>query len=176
MSEVLVGGKKLDNPVLIKLNPGSMAHAKIAAKRNGADDVFITVGKDLFVASGRGWDLKGGIANGTTATVNGKPGKTIASDNQLNTASEGFRQAWKSGFSPGLSFIAVATISGGVVGEIVRNFRSPNAPSTIVPLFKMTTVAVAGAISLVSVVAALYGKFRKVDFTELERLPAMPKS
>lgn len=88
MQTVNITGKPLDASVLVMLDRGKEKAALEAAKTDGADNVFFKIGDDMFVASGKGMDLKG-IAPGKAFTFDNQQAEVVEVDDQIGTASEG---------------------------------------------------------------------------------------
>lgn len=105
MSDVIVNNQAILPKTLIKIKSGQEQNAIAAAKKNGLDDVFFKVGNDTFVASGTGLPLRG-AKPGATVYLDGKKGQVVATDRQLNTFAEGFK-------NPAGAAVAVAGLAYG---------------------------------------------------------------
>jgi ABC-type phosphate transport system permease subunit len=88
MSQIQVNGASL-KVSMREIKPESIDQAIANAKKNGADDVFLKIGDDVFQASGRGLPMD--VLNNKKAvvTVGDRVAKVIATDSQLNSFGDG---------------------------------------------------------------------------------------
>jgi hypothetical protein len=122
-----------------------------AAQKNGADDVLIQVGKDQYLASGRGLPLNG-VKTNDVVRFDGKEGRVVAVDRQLNSFKEGIL-AW-----PGLAVGGLGALWG--VGGFVQGVIAGANMAGLGLIIAAAAVVVGVAINLVP---ALYGHFRKTS-------------
>jgi hypothetical protein len=104
MSEINVNGRSIHAPFFNKVKQGKEEQAKQISKKDGLDDVFLKIGNDTFVASGKGLDVKG-IKAGDPVKVDGREGTVVSVDNKINSAKEG-----------ALAMLAPTAVSGAVGG------------------------------------------------------------
>lgn len=155
MSELRVAGRKLEPEVVAKLHPELVQQAKGAARANGADDVFFSVGQDTYVASGEGF--RHGIKVGDEVRFGEQSGRVVDVDNEINSLSEGVRAHLPQGAVAGTALAAVAAVGAKI-------FKSGS-----------TTVKIAAAAGGALGVAALAGvglydaASRKADYASLLR-------
>jgi hypothetical protein len=157
MSEIKNQPNPLAGAAIHRIRPGQEVAALETAKKNGADDLFFTVGKDTFVATGRGLPLKG-VKPGDAITHEGRQGIVTAIDNQVNTAKEGALAVLKpSGLAAG-----GATAAGTLVGKGLGGFFGASGAGAAVGAI---TVGVYAGIAAGLAVGggALYGAKRGID-------------
>lgn len=112
MPELRVDGSRLKAEVVVRLHPEMVQQAKGAARANGADDVFFTVGTDTYVASGTGFSR--GIKVGDTVKFEGRTGQVVDADNEINTKREGIRAHLSAGAVAGVPLAAVAALGAKI--------------------------------------------------------------
>ena len=114
MASLTVTNKGTVNaPVTLKLRDGMEMAAPQVARKDGADNVFFTAGRDTYVSSGRGMDLSK-LKVGDEVRFHGQKGKIILLDEETNTAADGVRAVAKS-----VDVGTKVTAFGGAVGGIV---------------------------------------------------------
>src|SRR3989338_9444203 len=89
MTEFTIQNKTFNVSNVLKLKSDRGVDALAAAKRDGADNIFFTVGNDFYVATGTGLDLKE-IITGIPFSFRGKEARVTSVDDQINRASDGF--------------------------------------------------------------------------------------
>lgn len=157
MSDVIVNNHAIQPKALVRIKPGQEQAAIAAAKKNGLDDAFFKVGNDTFVASGEGLALRGAKA-GDTVFLDGKRGQLVATDRQLNTFGEGFKNP--AGLLVG---------GGGLAWGVVTYVTSLGAWKGLGVAIGLAGLA-AGAV--VNMFPAAFGAFRKKDEKALEAFGA----
>lgn len=162
MGNPTIDNKTLNASTVVKLRHGQEIAAREAAKKNGADDVFFTLGRDSYVASGRGLNLKG-VAAGTKIRYNGQEGTVTAVDNQVNSAKEGALKV----VTPVAVAVGGATGGGAFVGGALGGLASAGAAGAAVGAVVVGAYALAaGAVAVGG--GAAYGAFRKADSERLK--------
>lgn len=152
MAELSIRNRQLPIQKVTALRVDQGLAATAAAKRNGADDVFIQVGQDQYVASGRGLALRG-VKAGDSVTLDGKAGKVVLVDRQLNSFKDGLT-AW-----PGLAVGGLGA-AWGLVG-FAQGMLTGATFAGLGLFLAVGAVAVGAAINLAP---AAYGALRKVDY------------
>ena len=150
MSDLTIKNRHLTPAKVTKLAAGQELSAMGAASKNGADDVLVQIGQDHYLASGRGLNL-GGVKLNDKVTLDGKQGRVVAVDRQLNTFMEGML-AW-----PGLAVGGVGAAWG--IGGFIQGVLAGANMAGIGIILAGGAVALGLAINLAP---ALYGTFRKV--------------
>lgn len=110
-------GTVLQAASVYRLRPGAEADAVKAAKDDGADNVFVRAGQDLFVLSGRGMDLSR-TRPGDRMVVKGRQGVVVAVDDQVNSAGDGGKRFVKT-LDGAKDFVAQSAIVGGVASGVI---------------------------------------------------------
>ena len=146
----------VDAESVTKLEPGTEQAAIAAAKKDGADNVFVQIGKDTWCASGRGLDKPFKAGKGDTVTLFGDEGKVIATDYQTNS----FRSGAKLGAFSSLGVVAAA----GVTGTILA---AKGATGFLVGLAKHSPKVALG-VAAVTLGAGLYGALRTAHYDAVE--------
>ncbi|MDB5101183.1 MAG: hypothetical protein JWM80_5604 [Cyanobacteria bacterium RYN_339] len=151
MSNLTIKNRTFTPTQVTKLPAGQELSAMGAAAHNGADDVLIKVGQDHYMASGRGLPL-GGVKTNDVVTIDGREGRVVAVDKQLNSFKEGIL-AW-----PGLAVGGLGAAWG--VGGFIQGILAGANMAGLGLIIAVGAVVLGVAINLAP---ALYGAFRKVD-------------
>ena len=106
MDRMKVGGRDVRTNHVFKLAEGRADKAMADARRNNTDDVFVKVGKDVFVASGS--YIATDIKEGQEALVDGRKGLVVHVDHQGSN-------------SRLLAGAAIGAAVGAAIGLAVRN-------------------------------------------------------
>lgn len=151
MTTLNVGGRDLHVTRIEAVKPGLEAAAFKRAEKNGADDVIFTIGTDTYHATGRGMKL-GKIQPNDKVTLEGREGRVLAVDNQINTFMEGMTAL------PGL-------IVGGSIGAFgVAGFVQGMMAGANMAGIGLILASAGLALGLViNLVPAFYGALRKID-------------
>ncbi|MBM3266440.1 MAG: hypothetical protein FJZ01_02225 [Candidatus Sericytochromatia bacterium] len=160
MSTITIAGTTLQPTRLVKLDPANDLPARDLAKGNGADDLFIKVGGDTYVATGRGLPLSG-VKKGTAVKVGERYGVVTAVDAQLNSAGEGARIGlWTAAGTFVVSFPLILFIS--LLGSPAL------LPLGAVIATSLVLTALGGLLG--GAAGALFGAKRPVDTDTFEQL------
>jgi hypothetical protein len=154
-----------DGPInVVKLRPDMVEAAIAESPENGADDIFFAIQKDTFVASAKGVDSD--VLPGEEVEYQGRSGRVLYRDEQVNTAWDGVKAAFSTGKNVELGILGVGTALGVGAGMI--------------PGAQMALPYIAGGVALASTVdffgtvigavgMAAYGAFRDADLDSLEK-------
>ena len=147
---------------LVKLQPGTENQAMAAAKKDGADNVFFKMGKDTFVASGRGMERFGRASKGDAVQlvgeqgVYGERGTVIGADYQRNTFLEGAKLTGS---------IALGAVGAtGITGLVLAAKGSPK----FISVMARQSPKIAIGLGLVTVGVGIYTAFRSANFGAVE--------
>jgi hypothetical protein len=150
MSSLIVNEKSY-NVSLKPVGEGQERAVMDAAKKNGADDVLLKVGNDTFLASGRGLPI-GRVKN--TVTLDGREGRVLDKNAELNTFGEGMRQRLGLWFAAPMVLIgSLVELSPGLGGGMT--LRGAGLMFGIIPGLLLGLVS--------NVPSALRGAFRKIE-------------
>lgn len=144
MADFYIKGQAAKVDRVVKLREGEVDRARKTALKDGADNVFFTIGRDTYVASGRGMALDE-LKVGDAVTHNDSQGDVIVVDDEVNTAVDGLKAFWP----------PVVGLSGfsALLFAIEASFLAPIAAAAVPGLLTL------GAVS---------GATKKVDFEALE--------
>lgn len=162
MPDITPSVQSLKAQSVVRVRPGQELAAAQTAKKNGADDVFFTIGQDTFVASGRGMALKG-LKTGSAITHEGRQGTVTMIDNQVNTAGEGALKVLK----PITIAAGGATAAGAAGGSFLGGLASAGGAGAAVGA-AVVGIYAAGVAAVAVGGGALYGKVRDVDLESMK--------
>ncbi len=175
-SSLVLGRKPISPETLVKITAGREPGAQVAARKNGADDVFFRVDQDTYVASGRGLPL-GNLKTGDEVLLDGRAGLVDMVNNEINTPLEG---AITGGKYAGIgALLGLSASSLGALGSASR-WAIPTTvlaavllPTIVVPLLALGAVALVGRPALIAILAgagvgAGFGALRNSDSKGME--------
>lgn len=145
MSDLRVDGRRIKPEVVAKLHPEMVQQAKGAARANGADDVFFAVDADTYVASGEGFSK--GIQVGDEVRFEGRTGRVVDVDNEINTAMEGVRAHLSPGLVAGVPLAAVAAVGAKVLKGSSTTVKVAAAAGAVVGLGVMAGIGIYDAVT-----------------------------
>ncbi|MEB3205501.1 MAG: hypothetical protein VKP57_12480 [Candidatus Sericytochromatia bacterium] len=104
MPQVRVAGRPVQDRHVVKLAEGRVEAARAQAQRNNVDDVFIKVGRDVWVASGS--HIATDFRPGQEAEIDGRGGLFVHVDKQ--------------GMAPIIAGAVAGAALGGALGAVAR--------------------------------------------------------
>ncbi len=110
----VVNGPAIRPDVVVRLRKGEEFRAEAAARKNGAEDIFVSVGQDTYVASKR---IGGSAAKpGLAAALGDKAGQIVRVDDDQSFKREGLSGGIKALFTIGAALVGVCGFTGVLVG------------------------------------------------------------
>jgi hypothetical protein len=168
MADMMVLGKQIGAPALVKVRAGKEDQALVIAKKNGADDVFVRVGKDTYVASGRDFDAKT-VKAGHVVKVGDIEGVITSVDDQINSFKDGGQFGAPIGLGLGaLAGVGTALWASASVPALVGPIGGFMAPFVAMGVLGMALGAGAGAFLAVAGGLALWASKRKIDLDAMK--------